>query len=548
MGLPYVSISAVSLGAGYVLSTGRVSQLPQYGFFAVFASTWAALLLSWVTYTVILYPKLLSPLRHLPEPSGNSWWAGQFPTIRRDPTGVPQLNWINSVPNDGVIRYLGLFNEERLFITSPKALAEVLTIKNYDFEKPRVLRFFLGRILGIGLFFAEGDEHKSQRRKLMPAFAFRHVKDLYPTFWSKSQELVQGMTDVILSGKGDAESETPEDGTVVVEVGAWASRATLDIIGVAGLGRDFGALKDPNNKLSRTYNTVFQPNRQNAILGVLNLLLPSGVLDKIPMKRNNVIHEATGVIRSTCHELIQEKKVKLARKEQTADVDILSVALESGGFTDENLVDQMMTFLLAGHETTASSMTWAAYLLAKHPDIQARLRDEVRACLPSVGDTATTVSSLDIDRMPYLNAFCSEVFRYFPPAALLSRDAARATSIQGHYVPKGTRIILCPWAVNRSESIWGPDAGVFNPDRWLGGAAAPNAYGMMTFLHGPRACIGRDFARAEFACLMAAWAGRFSFELHNKEEMDESKVDMQGALITRPVKGMYIKMKVVEGW
>lgn len=439
-------------------------------------------------------------------------------------------------------------NEERLLITSPKALAEVLTTKNYDFEKPHAIRFFLGRILGIGLFFAEGDEHKAQRRKLMPAFAFRHVKDLYSTFWAKSQELVQGMTDVILSGKGDAISDTPEDGTVVVEVGAWASRATLDIIGVAGLGHDFGALQDPNNKLSRTYNTVFQPNRQTLILGLLNLVLPTWILDKIPLKRNNDIRHATGVIRDTCRALIQEKKLKLARKEQT-DVDILSVALESGGFTDENLVDQMMTFLLAGHETTASSMTWAAYLLAKHPDIQAKLRAEVRSTLPSIGDTTTTVSSLDIDRMPYLHAFCSEVFRYFPPAAMLTRDAARDTSIQGHHVPKGTRIILCPWAVNRSESIWGPDAGTFNPDRWLdGGVSAPNAYGMMTFLHGPRACIGREFAKAEFACLMAAWAGRFSFELHDKEQMDESKVDMQGAIITRPVKGMYIKMTVIEGW
>lgn len=93
MGFPYIWISAVALGAGYILSAGRVSQLPQYGFLAAFAATWTALFLSWATYTVILYPKFLSPLRHLPEPSGNSWWTGQFPTIRRDPTGVPQLKW-----------------------------------------------------------------------------------------------------------------------------------------------------------------------------------------------------------------------------------------------------------------------------------------------------------------------------------------------------------------------------------------------------------------------------------------------------------------------
>jgi cytochrome P450 len=93
-------------------------------------------------------------------------------------------------------------------------------------------------------------------------------------------------------------------------------------------------------------------------------------------------------------------------------LDILSVALESGGFTDENLIDQLMTFLAAGHETTASAMTWATYLLAKHPEVQARLRAEIRENLPSISDTDTAVSSSDIGRLPYLSAFCNEVLRY----------------------------------------------------------------------------------------------------------------------------------------
>ena len=123
-------------------------------------------------------------------------------------------------------------------------------------------------------------------------------------------------------------------------------------------------------------------------------------------------------------------------------MDILSVALESGGFTDENLIDQLMTFLAAGHETTASAMTWATYLLAKHPEVQARLRAEIRENLPSISDTATTVSSLDIDRLPYLSAFCSEVLRYLSPVPLTVRVAARDTSIQGQFIPQGTQIML----------------------------------------------------------------------------------------------------------
>jgi len=219
----------------------------------------------------------------------------------------------------------------------------------------------------------------------------------------------------------------------------------------------------------------------------------------------------------------------------------------------------MMTFLLAGHETTASSMTWASYLLAKHPDVQTRLRNEIHEKLPPIGEgeDGPTVSSLDIDHMPYLNAVCNEVLRYFAPVPLLMRDAARDTTIQGEFIPKGTRVIISPWAINKSESMWGSDALQFDPERWMAKSSddkkaasggASSAYAFMTFLHGPKGCIGREFAKAEFACLLAAWVSRFTFELHNKEEMDEDKLEIKGAITARPANGMYIKMGVVEGW
>jgi cytochrome P450 len=206
------------------------------------------------------------------------------------------------------------------------------------------------------------------------------------------------------------------------------------------------------------------------------------------------------------------------------------------------------------------------YLLARHQDVQARLRDEIRAHLPS-GLETDTVSSLDIDRMPYLNAVCNEVLRYLPPVPLTLRQAARDTSIQGHFVPKGTRIMLASWAVNKSQELWGPDALEFNPDRWLRGSSGDDDetnnvktssnngsggtksnYAMMSFLHGPRSCIGQQFAKAEFACLVAAFAGRFSFALHNEEERDERNIEIKGGITARPSKGMHVRMTVLEGW
>src|SRR5262249_34299495 len=137
---------------------------------------------------------------------------------------------VRTLPHNGIIRYLGLLNQERLLITGPKALAEVLVTRNYEFQKPPNMRTSIGRILGVGILWAEGDEHKIQRRNLMPAFAFRHVKDLYPIFWSKGRESALAMARAI---EQDA-ARTPETkGKAAMEVGSWASRATLDIIGLA---------------------------------------------------------------------------------------------------------------------------------------------------------------------------------------------------------------------------------------------------------------------------------------------------------------------------
>ncbi|KAL1880528.1 hypothetical protein VTK73DRAFT_5728 [Phialemonium thermophilum] len=594
MGLPWKSISVTSLACAYLvtsLSPDRsISRLT-----AVFSTAWALQFLGWAIWSVFLWPKLFSPLRGLPEPSNNSLFMGQGPRIFAEHTGDPMLDWINAIPNNGLIRYLGLFNQERLLLTSPKALAEVLTTKNYDFHKPSQLRDTLGRILGNGILFAEDDEHKFQRKNLTPAFAFRHIKDLYPVFWSKSRESALAMTEKVLEdstkeGKGDgpaAEGEAPKN-TAVMEVANWASRATLDIIGVAGLGQDFGAINDPSNPINQTYTWLFQSSRQRRLLNLLGLFVPDAIVRRLPFKANKQVAEASQFLRDTCRDLVRQKRqAKLDSKGGPTDVDIISVAIESGGFTDENLVDQMMTFLAAGHETTATSLTWAIYMLCLHPEVQTRLREEVRANLPPLsggsddeGSDSSTVTSLDIDRIPYLTAVCNEVLRYYSPVPLTMRIAVRDTTILDQKVPQGTRVVLCPWAVNKSIELWGDDARRFDPERWLrpanrrqekdlssrgggekvdaagghsssssiGSGGATSNYAFMTFLHGPRSCIGAGFARAEFACLLAAWVGRFEFTLKNQEEMDEKNMKIKGLVTSRPADGLYVRAKIVEGW
>jgi cytochrome P450 len=206
----------------------------------------------------------------------------------------------------------------------------------------------------------------------MPAFSFRHVKDLYPIFWSKSQEMTKGISDAIKSS---------ESGESVVEIQDWSSRATLDIIGVAGMGKYFDALTTPDNELNLTYRSIFASNRGAQIVQLLLGLLPHWVAINLPLKRNDEIGNAVNTIKKVAGDLIRDKREKL-KKGEAKGMDILSVAMESGGFSDDDLVNQLMTFLAAGHETTASAMSWAVYCLCKHPDVQTRLRDELRSERP----------------------------------------------------------------------------------------------------------------------------------------------------------------------
>jgi cytochrome P450 len=219
----------------------------------------------------------------------------------------------------------------------------------------------------------------------------------------------------------------------------------------------------------------------------------------------------------------------------------------------------MMTFLSAGHETTASSLIWATYFMAKYPDMQERLRKEIRDNLPSA-DTDTEVTSTDIDNMPYLNAVCSEVLRISSPVAQTVRVAMHNTTVNNQYIPRDTLLVLVPWATNTDTKLWGPDANDFKPERWLspehGGTSATNAasggatsnYAFMTFLHGPHSCIGASFAKSELACLVAAWIGRFSFELKDKSLLDERNIKINPSVVAKPEGGMHMIVRVVEGW
>ncbi|KAI9164113.1 Cytochrome P450 monooxygenase [Paramyrothecium foliicola] len=461
----------------------------------------------------------------------NGHWAASV----REPAGLPFRNWSRTIPNDGLIRYLHLFNQERLIVTGPEGLREVLGQNSYDFEKPHLLRAMVGKILGYGLLLSEGNVHKMQRKNLMPAFSFRHVKELYPVFWKNSQKLVHGIDE-----------ELSNDPKADIDIAGWASRASMDIIGSAGMGHEFKSLSDPSiEDTMKMYESMVKQSRGAKLLMVLQLILPSIITDYLPFQRNMGVLAASKAARSTSQRLIDSKKTQMAKGEKLSS-DIISTALESGHFTDEGLVDTMMTFLAAGHETSAAALTWTIYLLAQHADVQDRLREEIRQ---NVGSLADEMDARKLDSLSYLHAVCQESLRLYAPIPFTVRAARKNTQILGKDVPKGTMIILCPWATNRAHELWGPDADDFNPERWMqpgqaNSGGSKSNYAFLTFLHGPRSCIGQKFSLAELMALICALVGRYKFQLPEGYEVR----NITDGIVAKPSDGLKVAMQAVEGW
>lgn len=192
--------------------------------------------------------------------------------------------------------------------------------------------------------------------------------------------------------------------------------------------------------------------------------------------------------------LIQQRGGREYDANKSGQKGILWVALNGGAFTDDEMVNQLLTFRAACHETIATSMTWALLAVCRHPDAQKKLRDEVKERLPpTLGHTATTAELLHL--LPYLHAVCNEILRLHPPAGMTKRVAAKNISILGQYVPKGSEIMVVMRAINHSKAAWGEDGAAFRPERLLesSSGAAGSDCSFMTFLHGEShtsGCLG----------------------------------------------------------
>lgn len=309
------------------------------------------LLLSVILYAVVVktftIPYFTSPLRNLPQPPGEKLLTGHLIEEFAKPSGSTFRRWVDTVPNSGLIFFRGLLHGfPRLLLTTPEALQEVLITHAYDYQKPKPGRILLSRTAGQGLVVVEGHEHKLQRKSVSPAFTGKQIKDLVPLFWSKSKEFVDVIANQLDVPAG-LDHKAGRKG--IVDLTEWTSRVTLDIIGQACVGRDFASLYNQDDEFVQQYDKILGKVPGNILVyGALSVLIPMHIGRWFPFfTRFRQASDGRHHLRPLCRKLIEIKRRDM-ESESEKHIDILSVLIRSGQFTDDGLVDQLLTFLAAG--------------------------------------------------------------------------------------------------------------------------------------------------------------------------------------------------------
>ncbi|KAL0577375.1 hypothetical protein V5O48_004627 [Marasmius crinis-equi] len=468
-----------------------------------------------------LYRVFTSPLRRIPGPSNPSLLFGNTKELAAAGSSAKLEQWVEEY--GPVIKYKDFLGKSRLYTTDTKAINHIL-MHHYDYQKPPAGRFLLSQLLGNGVIITEEDPHKFQRRVMNPAFGPAQIRQLTSVFVEKSIELCDAWKAQIAK-----ESEPGTNGAGRINVLSGLSKMTLDVIGLAGFNYQFNAINTPEgdeNELNAAFQTLFSHSSGPSFWSILRMQIPP--LRLLPTFRGKSITSARNTMDRIGKQLLEDsKRVSTETGEKSSGRDLLSLLVKSNmnekdgeRMEDEDVLAQVPTFLVAGHETTSTATTWALYALTEHPDVQCKLRDELMS-LPTSEPSMEKLNSL-----PYLDAFVREVLRLHAPVPGTVRVAMRdgviplSEPVGGKdyvEVAKGQEIAINILALNRSKKLWGEDAREFKPERWLNGSlntSLPGVWGnMMTFLGGARACIGFRFSLVEMKALLFVLVREFEYEL-----------------------------------
>ncbi|KAF7316493.1 hypothetical protein MIND_00168400 [Mycena indigotica] len=508
-------------------------------------------------YRIFLYPTFLSPLRNVPGPGLQNPVLGQYLTVIQEEVCIPMREWTKV--HGRTVRYFGLFGKERILFISPEALHQMFVQEWLSYPRPAFLRNILGLVAGYGLLTVTGDEHKQLRKAMNPAFSLSNLMAQTEMYYDHIESLVEILKEQLRNASGEH----------IVPIYPWAGKLTLDIICDTAFGYKTRSLHDTDNELATAYHQLvsLQSLRNIAQLAAF-MSLPGfakfttsewgyrnrRILRFLPSGGSlELLVDCMHRIRGISAQMLREKIVDLSVSPHDIGTkkDIMSLLVQARQaelelnptttdvISDKAMIDQILTFLSAGHETTASGISWTLWLLAKDPESQHRLREEIAPVYAAnPRPDYRTLKSLS-----WLDCVINESLRVLPPVPLTIREAGKTAYVDGVLVPKGT-IITCPIrVVNTWKHVWGEDAEDFRPSRWLEPMSKDYnpTYSHFPFIAGPHACIGKTMAVSEMKAVIFALIANFEFE-----PAYEGQIARSAAAITmKPEDGMPLRVTAI---
>ena len=418
------------------------------------------------------FPTRRTPIKLPPGPKSR-FLIGNMLELARD-----WMGFLTRCARDyGDVVFFRFLNVPICLLIHPDDIESVLVTNQSNFVKSRDYRV-LARVLGNGLLTAEGDEWRERRKLVQPAFHPEKIAAYGGVMLECARKMMEGWR------AGETRDIHADMMALTVEIVA----KVLFGAGISGQAPLIAqALQGMMEQFTQHANLAF--------------VWP----ESLPLPISPKLRRSVRLLDEIVDSMIPARRSKAADRQDLLGTLLATTHEDGSPMTDRELRDQMVTLLVAGHETTAAALSWTWYLLAQNPQVESKLFQELRTVL---GDRRPAVS--DLACLKYTECVIKESMRLYPPAWGVGRRAIEEFQIRGYRLPAGTNVLVMQWLTHRDPRFY-PEPERFDPERWADGAAGAGlpriAY--FPFGGGPRMCLGASFAMVEATLLLAAIAQRF---------------------------------------
>jgi cytochrome P450 len=425
---------------------------------------------------------------------------------RKDGLGT----FVRGMREYGDIVYFRMLIRNVYLVSAPEGVKHVLVDHTARYSKGTGIKKLGALLLGDGLLTSEGDHWMRQRRLAQPAFHRERLARLAEVMTSATTDMLERWEQ--RRARGESFDAAADFMALTMSI---VSRALFSI----DLAEDAAAVGKAM--------TVALEETNHRILSFVPMPL------WVPTATNREYRAAVKALDEVVFKVIYAR-----RKGQSTGADLLQMLMEArdeetgAGMTDRQLRDEVMTLFLAGHETTANALAWTVWLVARHPEVEAKLRAEVAQVLGG-----RVPEAQDVPRLRYVSQVLDESMRLYPPAWITARECVEPDELMGYHVPRGIIVAMSPYVLHRNPRLW-PDPERFDPDRFAPEhAQARPRHAYFPFGAGQRMCIGNNFALMEGALILAMLYQRFSPKLE-----DGHPVEPLARVTLRPLHGIRVRV------